>query len=449
MGNFFFYSTKKQHPPSTKDSIISLNKEYNSLNVNIIFFDEKINKSKKIHNYFLIIKKRVKGAVFGTDDIETFKKILSLIEFCQEPPPFILITSGSGAEKLLPFCNQKIYFYDILIFSTNIEKYEYLSNEYSKIKIIEGNSFDIILNFLKKKNYELVQSNVDSIHLKSEILITMNEYEDYYYQFHKLLADYYNDNNKIPSLSESDRNNFLNQINSLTDISSKRKKEVKKELDLIKNDNEFIEKIIKAYTKETSLCYSMNKFLRLLNPNDYLNIKAYSGIFMYSIYKYVKDNPSKKANEKQFRRAVALKKADLYLYKICEGDIICLPGFTSTSTELLTERLRGYLGFTFNDNNKNIYEYVDMIINNSDNSKNYETIAVNITSISTQQSEKERLFLPFSFFRIIKVIIKKGEKNDPHQIILEIINKKYNIESKIKQGQKAYYDKQSNYILTK
>ena len=349
----------------------------------------------------------------------------------------------------MPFCSQKIYFYDILIFSTNIEKYEYLSNEYSKIKIIEGNSFDIILNFLKKKNYELAQSNVDSIHLKSEILITMNEYEDYYYQFHKLLADYYNDNNKIPSLSESDRNNFLNQINSLTDISSKRKKEVKKELDLIKNDNEFIEKIIKAYTKETSLCYSMNKFLRLLNPNDYLNIKAYSGIFMYSIYKYVKDNPSKKANEKQFRRAVALKKADLYLYKICEGDIICLPGFTSTSTELLTERLRGYLGFTFNDNNKNIYEYVDMIINNSDNSKNYETIAVNITSISTQQSEKERLFLPFSFFRIIKVIIKKGEKNDPHQIILEIINKKYNIESKIKQGQKAYYDKQSNYILTK
>ena len=79
MGNFFFYSTKKQHPPSTKDSIISLNKEYNSLNVNIIFFDEKINKSKKIHNYFLIIKKRVKGAVFGTDDIETFTKILSLI----------------------------------------------------------------------------------------------------------------------------------------------------------------------------------------------------------------------------------------------------------------------------------------------------------------------------------------------------------------------------------
>ena len=122
---------------------------------------------------------------------------------------------------------------------------------------------------------------------------------------------------------------------------------------------------------------------------------------------------------------------------------------TSTSTELLTERLRGYLGFTFNDNNKNIYEYVDMIINNNDNSNNYETIAVNISSISTQQSEKERIFLPFSFFRIKKVIIKKGEKNDPHQIILEIINKKYNIESKIKQGQKAYYDKQSNCILTK
>ena len=35
------------------------------------------------------------------------------------------------------------------------------------------------------------------------------------------------------------------------------------------------------------------------------------------------------------------------------------------------------------------------------------------------------------------------------EIVNFLINKKYNIESKIKQGQKAYYDKQSNYILTK
>ena len=169
---------------------------------------------------------------------------------------------------------------------------------------------------------------------------------------------------------------------------------------------------------------------------------------MYSLYKYAKDNPSKKSNEKILRRALSMKKTDLYLYKACEGNIIILPGFTSTSEKLLIGRLRTFMGKYIYKNNNKILEYVEMVIKFTKNSFNNEILAVNISSISSQPYEEEILFPPFSFFKINKVVFKSGVINDPHQIFVEVINKKCNIESKIKIGRKVYYDPKLNCILT-
>ena len=168
---------------------------------------------------------------------------------------------------------------------------------------------------------------------------------------------------------------------------------------------------------------------------------------MYSLYKYAKDNPSKKFNN-QLRRAISMKKSDLYLYKACEGNIIILPGFTSSSEKLLIGRLRTFMGKYTYKNKNNILEYVEMIIKFTKNSFNNEILAVNISSISSQPYEEEILFPPFSFFKINKVVFKSGLINDPHQIFVDVINKKYNIESKIKNGRKVYYDPKLNCILT-
>ena len=40
--------------------------------------------------------------------------------------------------------------------------------------------------------------------------------------------------------------------------------------------------------------------------------------------------------EKILYRALNLKLADILLYKVCEGDIICYPGFTSACISALT-----------------------------------------------------------------------------------------------------------------
>ena len=169
---------------------------------------------------------------------------------------------------------------------------------------------------------------------------------------------------------------------------------------------------------------------------------------MYSLYKYAKDNPSKKSNEKILRRALSMKKTDLYLYKACEGNIIILPGFTSTSKKLLMDRLRTFVGNYGYKHGEGILEYVEMIISFNNNSFNDEIIAINISDISSQPYEQEILFPPFSFFKINKVIFRAGTFSQPHQIFVEGIKKKYNIESRIKKDRKAYYDSKLNCILT-
>ena len=89
-----------------------------------------------------------------------------------------------------------------------------------------------------------------------------------------------------------------------------------------------------------------------------------------------------------------------------------------------------------------------MIIDFKNNSINNEIICVNISSISSVSYEEEILFPPFSFFKINKVVFRKGIINEPHLIYVEVINKKYNIESRIKEGKKAYYDNELNCIKT-
>ena len=419
---------------------------YSSYNVNVIYFDKKLN-SEELYHYFFELKSCVKGAFFGTSDIKSYDKILSLIKSYDNIPPFILIYTGNDPEEILSRSHDKEFIYDILLFKSNNEKNKNLFKKYPKIRKIEENNFDIILNFLKEKDYITNQNAKIISYLKPEKLITLDDYYTYYFLFHKLISNYYDDDNKIPSLTKTEKTKFLNQINQLEDLNSIEKKEIEKEINSLQNNNDFIKKIIELYTKETQLSYSINKLLLSLNPNDYINIKSYIGKFMYSLYKYAKDNPSKKFNS-QLRRAISMKKSDLYLYKACEGNIIILPGFTSTSEKLLIGRLRTFMGKYIYKNNNKILEYVEMIIKFTKNSFNNEILAVNISSISSQPYEEEILFPPFSFFKINKVVFKSGVINDPHQIFVEVINKKCNIESKIKIGRKVYYDPKLNCILT-
>ena len=99
---------------------------------------------------------------------------------------------------------------------------------------------------------------------------------------------------------------------------------------------------------------------------------------------------------------------DLNVYKNSINRVICYPAFTSTSSDL----------YGFN------YGFNTLLIINS----NYSKSVVSIENFSKFKKEKEYLFLPFSFFKIVNVKINEGTKQNPHIINLIAINSEKPIE---------------------
>jgi hypothetical protein len=165
--------------------------------------------------------------------------------------------------------------------------------------------FENIIKFLKSKNYTLAQNKKGAKFLKNEPLITFSEYENYYYQFHHIIAQNFCKNSL--KLDESDKSNFLHYVTS-------KKNEAKNILKQLRNDKNFYSKIINIYTKESPICYVLNKELRRLNPANYYYIKNYACSTLYSLYKFYNENKKTGKVENVLYRALNLKLADMLLY---------------------------------------------------------------------------------------------------------------------------------------
>ena len=278
-------------------------------------------------------------------------------------------------------------------------------------------------------------------------------------------------------LQEKDKSSFLYYVTDQKALAEKLMKN-------LKNDDEnFRNKIINIYTKESPICYVLNKELRRLNTLSYDNIKKYACATLYSLYKFYSENKNTGKVENVLYRALNLKLSDILLYKVCEGEIICYPGFTSACTSVIIPdqfqndenakdnelrksqtlkdlilakklqdenvRLQSPLGQKIAYENENIFNCVDIIIENNANDKCEYPSATNITSLSDKKAEEERLFPAFSFFKIKKVEIHEGTKGEPHIIFLEVVNKKYNLEERMFNGERVYLDSQTNLLMTR
>ena len=129
---------------------------------------------------------------------------------------------------------------------------------------------------------------------------------------------------------------------------------------------------------------------------------------IYHLYEYRKNNINKHNNQSKLYRYMLLTQEDLNIYLKSIGKVICYPSFTSTS---LIEN--GYIP-NFNNNNEKLVKLI--IVQN--NSKS----VVSISELSNFPDEKEYLFLPFSFFKIINVIQGEGNEGNPHIIYLMALN---------------------------
>ena len=125
--------------------------------------------------------------------------------------------------------------------------------------------------------------------------------------------------------------------------------------------------------------------------------------FIFKLYYYREKNLHKQKKSDLYRR-MYLNTKDIQIYKQSINKVICYPSFTSTSI-----KKDGYM-----PNKYNTYDELVLLIIEQNNTKS----AVLISEFSEFTEEEEYLFLPFSFFKIKKVELKKGSKDDPHLIHL-------------------------------
>jgi hypothetical protein len=195
------------------------------------------------------------------------------------------------------------------------------------------------------------------------------------------------------------------------DESEKTVREVFECDDNILDDN--IKSYIQNYTKESFYYKYLNRFLREGNFDAFRTLSSHIAKFIFKLYDYREKNLLNQKTSNLYRR-LFLNKNDIKLYEQSVGRVIIYPSFTSTSIGK-----QNFTPFTSNSDCQLV-----LLIIEQNNTKS----AVSIRQFSVYQSEEEYLFLPFSFFKIKKVEIKKGNANDPHIFHLISLNSDKSIE---------------------
>ena len=398
----------------------------------VIYYDENIDYESENYRYVCSFKNKIKGAFFPVKDTNTLKNLIEKLKQGNINNSITLITSGRAAEKIIPICSSLIN--KVIIFCFYIEKYLPLKSKFPKIKEVV-NDFEAIFKNLTN-NYSVLN---DSKIIASKF-ITFNDYKNEYIKLHKALSAFFNTSYIHQNYDSNYRNKFINFIeNSEVDMKSDLIKLLKKVT------SGTVSQFIEAYTGETVLCYSLNKWLRNCNSNEYDDVKYFAGPFSYALYQYAYSNKSKGVYEsKNFYRKMTIKLSDFLLYKIFIGELICYPAFTSTSEKDISKyNFPTTTAININDltpNDVSIVLMINYICKSSSNS----TPCVDVEEHSVNAGEREFIFPPFSFYKIEKVVENGGVPNDPHIIYLSVPNKKNLLEFGLKKNKTIHYNRAQN-----
>ena len=278
----------------------------------------------------------------------------------------------------------------------------------------------------------------------ADSFIKFEDYKSYFINLHKKISEFFDENYSNLNYDETYKQNFVDFINSM-DI--EQKYTIIQWVDKINSGT--VQEFIQAYTGETPLCYSLNKWLRKCDMNEFDKIKYFAGPFSYSLYKYAYNDSKMRVNySKKFYRKMVLKSKDYEKYKNYIGELICYPAFTSTSEKDMSKYTFPTSTAIGINNIKSDDIYVVLFIDYKCNNSSYPTPCVNVSYDSVNSDEKEYIFPPFSFFKIEKVENRDGTSKDPHIIYMSVPNKRILIEFAIKNNKNIIYDKDLNELYS-
>ena len=409
---------KKSLKKEEKNNII---KKYD---LNIIYYDENLKNPENSDNC-TFFDMNINGTFYGCHYFELFKIVCEKIKNTKKE--FILISSGSCSQKVFEYCYNIKEIREYYIYCFNVDKYKPLMDEYPKLKGI----YDVFEK-LKEKFYSIKPMKMDFI--SSSNLIYFEDYSRLYIKLHyefirkyslfKILKSHDYNESEFLSLVEEKRPDFMDLAKQLfpktketidffkenTDAKEEIINEVFKTDENILNDN--VITYIKNYTAETFYYRYLNKFLRIGNFEAFRILSSHIAKFIYKLYEFREKNILDENPNKLYRK-MYLDPEDVKIYKKSVGKVICYPAFTSTSLNT---------NFTPDPDG----DLLQLVILDIEPNNTKSTIS--ISKYSEYEKEEEYLFLPFSFFKIKKVKLCEGNRDNPHIIYLKALDSEKPIE---------------------
>ena len=360
------------------------------------------------------------GSFYGCHSLELFNNVCKKIK--RNKTKFILISSGSAAQKIFDFCSNMNEIREYYIYCKRKEKYLSLMDEFPKLKGV----YDVF-NELKEKLFTIKEIKINNI--ASSNLIYFEDYSRIYIKLHyefirkyglyKLLKKNKYNESKFLEFIEKKHPNFLDLAKQLfpdkNEVVEYFKNKINEQIDSVEEffdvDNNLLDdnisSYIKNYTKEGFYYRNLNKFLREGNFEAFRILSSHVAKFIYKLYDYRKNRYLFQRKGDLYRK-MYLNRDDINQYEQSIGRVICYPSFTSTSL-----KRDGYKPYKINSSD----ELVLLIIK-----QNKTKSVISIKEFSNYEYEDEYLFLPFSFFKIQNVKIKEGSRDNPHIIHLIALN---------------------------
>ena len=417
------------------------------IQTNLIYHDESfLQRKDEIYCDCEFFQRHINGAFIMTVDINSITLAMDEIKKRGEEEQFDLIVTGSTSVKILKLFEKKNflkYIKNIFIFAYFVDKYTYLKDEYPKVKEIcfaKGEIIEYLENLNENKPlYKLTN------------LITYDDYKYKYHILHKMIAEQYG------KYTEDCYNAAISVIQDFLYWSPQLLVKPNDSFDetkiqtLIKTlqnfkDISFNEShLIKIYSQTTGSFYNdFNNWLKELDPFAYKKIAWFIASLMYQLNRY-KDKPGENngiTQSKIFYRGIVMNYTDLLLYKRCEDRIICYPSFTSSSELKKIAEFFAKRDVDSPEERKKNKVFSVILTINYKFCKNFISYAIDISKCSDYPDELERIFLPFSFFKLKD--IKIDYENNIADIEMDSIGRKEILEETLCKGNNLYYNEYNN-----
>ena len=422
------------------------------LNINLIHFDKNMTNPEN-YGYYNNFKVDVVGGFLAMDELNMFKKYLEVIK--NKDIPFIVISSGSSGNDVIPICKKYEFVKEVIIFCENYEFNKHYKNEYPGYVKKVFTEIDRVYEYLasfgankegieKYRNSDQFIFSYDEIKMNKQLeqcpVISAYEYDKCYFLIHRTYAHFFediNDRNKDVTLTRGNFKKIKDYINSSKILNNTNKNELLKKFEPLVNSKNFTELSIRTYTDESCFCYIFNRTMRNFEPG-LISLAYYMGPLLYGLNKYVKENPQNFSFSKNMKlnRIIQCSIYDFYLYKMNLNHIICFPSITSTTIDddYKPTNLAGTINkYEFKSDDmiilKMIFNYKHQPGNISPGIiiKNY--LASDGEPLSTNPVENEVILFPFTFVKITE--IEKIEERI-YVMKLDIINRKEYIEDALR-----------------